>query len=82
MAVAEDPEDHGAIDITKLSDEQISKRLKNPPTKLWSITVQENYANYKGDAVNGDLPTFAAGAPKKAPAEGLSEVRAGRARYP
>jgi hypothetical protein len=77
MAVAEDPEDHGAIDITKLSDEQISKRLKNPPTKLWSITVQENYANYKGDAVNGDLPTFAAGAPKKNPCRGAFRGQSG-----
>jgi len=77
MAVAEDPEDHGAIDITKLSDEQISKRLKNPPTKLWSITVQENYANYKGDAVNGDLPTFAAGAPKKSPCRGAFRGQSG-----
>ena len=50
---AED-EEHGETDISKLSNEEISKRLENPLTNLWSITFQENYANYKGDAVNGD----------------------------
>jgi hypothetical protein len=52
--VAADAEDHGETDISKLSNEEISKRLENPLTNLWSITFQENYANYKGDAVNGD----------------------------
>ena len=47
-------EDHGETDISKLSNEEISKRLENPLTNLWSITLQENYANYKGDAINGD----------------------------
>lgn len=51
---ASESDSHGAADISKLSNEQISKRLENPLTNLWSLTFQENYANYKGDAVNGD----------------------------
>lgn len=51
---AADTGEHGETDISKLSNEEISKRLENPLTNLWSITFQENYANYKGDAVNGD----------------------------
>lgn len=47
-------QEHGETDISKLSNEEISKRLENPLTNLWSITLQENYANYKGDAINGD----------------------------
>lgn len=54
LASAEEEDVHGAADISKLSNEEISKRLENPLTNLWSITFQENYANYKGDAVNGD----------------------------
>ena len=52
--LADEIEEHGETDISKLSNEEISKRLENPLTNLWSITFQENYANYKGDAVNGD----------------------------
>ena len=37
MSAAEDQEDHGETDITKLSDEQISKRLENPLTNLLSL---------------------------------------------
>jgi len=47
-------EEHGETDISKLSNEEISKRLENPLTNLWSITFQENYANWEGDALNGD----------------------------
>lgn len=54
LVFAEEEDVHGAADISKLSNEEISKRLENPLTNLWSITFQENYANYKGDAVNGD----------------------------
>lgn len=53
-AVDADDEDHGETDLGKLSNEEIGKRLENPLTNLWSITFQENYANYKGDAVNGE----------------------------
>ena len=54
QAIATDRLEHGETDITRLSNEEISKRLENPLTNLWSITFQENYASFEGDAVNGD----------------------------
>ena len=54
VTASADEAEHGETDISKLSNEEISKRLENPLTNLWSITFQENYANYEGDAINGD----------------------------
>ncbi|NCF20882.1 MAG: hypothetical protein GWP63_21850 [Haliea sp.] len=47
VATAADTDEHGETDISKLSNEEIGKRLENSLTSLWSITFQENYANYK-----------------------------------
>ena len=35
------------------SVDEISRKLENPLTTLWSLTLQENYSIIKGDAIDG-----------------------------
>jgi hypothetical protein len=36
-----------------MSLDEISRKLENPLTKLWSLTVQENFSVDQGDQVDG-----------------------------
>ena len=39
--------------LTTMSLDEISRKLENPLTKLWSLTVQENFSVDQGDQVDG-----------------------------
>ena len=41
-------------DLDQLSIDEISRRLDNPLTSLWSLTFQGNYSYVDGDAIDGD----------------------------
>lgn len=41
-------------DLSQLSIDEISRRLDNPLTSLWSLTLQANYSRLKGDAIEDD----------------------------
>ena len=41
-------------DLSQLSVDEISRRLDNPLTSLWSLTFQGNYSYLDGDAIDGD----------------------------
>jgi hypothetical protein len=41
-------------DLSTMSIDEISRRLENPLTSLWSLVFQENYSRLKGDAIEGD----------------------------
>jgi hypothetical protein len=40
-------------DFATMSLDEISRKLENPLTKLWSLTVQENFSVDQGDQVDG-----------------------------
>jgi hypothetical protein len=40
-------------DLATMSLEEVSRKLENPLTKLWSLTLQENYSLNQGDRVSG-----------------------------
>jgi hypothetical protein len=40
-------------DLATMSLDEISRKLENPLTKLWSLTVQENFSVDQGDQVDG-----------------------------
>jgi len=46
---AEEPSD----DLATMSLDEISRKLENPLTKLWSLTLQENFSIDQGDQVDG-----------------------------
>jgi len=46
---AEEPSD----DLATMSLDEISRKLENPLTKLWSLTLQENFSVDQGDQVDG-----------------------------
>ena len=41
-------------DLNDLSVDEISRRLDNPMTSLWSLALQANYSYVEGDAIDGD----------------------------
>lgn len=41
--------------LAEMSLEEVSRRLDNPLTKLWSLTLQENFSINEGDRVNGNV---------------------------
>ena len=55
-AVAQDsaePKPGEADPFSDASIDEISRKLENPLTTLWSLTLQENYSIIKGDAITG-----------------------------
>ena len=40
-------------DLSKMTLDQISRKLENPLSRLWSLTFQENYIISTGTLVNG-----------------------------
>ena len=40
-------------DLATMSLDEVSRRLENPLTKLWSLTFQENLGLNRGDQVDG-----------------------------
>lgn len=48
-ALAEESSD----DLATMSLDEISRKLENPLTKLWSLTLQENFSIDQGDQVDG-----------------------------
>jgi hypothetical protein len=48
-ALAEEPGE----DIATMSLNEISRKLENPLTKLWSLTLRENFSLDQGDQVDG-----------------------------
>ena len=44
----------GSDELSQLSIDEISRRLDNPLTSLWSLTFQGNYSYLDGDAIDDD----------------------------
>jgi len=46
-------ESRGDDPFAEASVDEISRKLENPLTTLWSLTIQENYSIIEGDAIEG-----------------------------
>jgi hypothetical protein len=53
-AAAEDaPAAESSNDLATMSLDEVSRKLENPLTKLWSLTLQENFSLDQGEQANG-----------------------------
>jgi len=52
LALAEDGLSAGT-DLASLSLEELNRRVENPLTDIWSLTLQENLSLLEGDAIDG-----------------------------
>ncbi len=53
VAFAEPASSEGREDLSTMSVDEVSRRLENPLTDLWSLTFQQNLALVEGDRIDG-----------------------------
>ncbi len=53
VAFAEPASSEGREDLSTMSVDEVSRRLENPLTDLWSLTFQQNLALVEGDRIEG-----------------------------